>query len=121
MATDSTRIAELEKQIDSLRERVSDLEQTAPVTVPIETLAPEPYEVLKPFHAVIHAQDDEYLASFFDANVNASGATHEEALFNLKDTIVAVFKLLSEHDPSRLGRGPARQLQVLKEFLRKKP
>ena len=114
------RLETLEREILLLQERVSRLETMAAVCVPIETLAPEPYEVLKPFHAVIQAVEDEYVASFFDANLNASGATQDEALANLKDVIVMVFESLTAHEPDQLGRGPARQLEVLKEFVRRR-
>lgn len=109
----------LETELLSLKEQVAELERFAPVCVPIETFAPEPYEVLKPFHAVIQARDDEYVASFFGANLSASGATQEEALFNLKDVILAVFESLAKHDATELGPGPTKQLQVLKEFVRR--
>jgi len=117
MTGKAPNLDELEKGVVSLERRVAELERSAPVCVPIETLAPEPYEVLKPFHAVVQARGEEYVASFFDANLNASGATQEEAVFNLKDVIVAVFETLMEHDPAGLGPGPARQLEVLKEFI----
>ena len=117
MTGKAPNLDELEKGVVSLERRVAELERSAPVCVPIETLAPEPYEVLKPFHAVVQARGEEYVASFFDANLNASGATQEEAVFNLKDVIVAVFETLMEHDPAELGPGPARQLEVLKEFI----
>jgi len=31
--------------------------------------------------------------------------------------MVAVFEMLMEHEPAELGPGPARQLEVLKEFI----
>lgn len=114
---ETARLEALEREVVLLKHRVAGLEQRAPVCVPVETLAPEPYQLLKPFHVVIQTEGDEYVASFFDANLNASGATEEEALVNLKDTIVAVFELLTEHNPSQLGPGPLRQLQVLREFV----
>lgn len=119
MASKVPGLDALEKGVLSLERRVAELERSAPVCVPIETLAPEPYEVIKPFHAVVQAQGEEYVASFFDANLNASGATQEDAVLNLKDVIVAVFETLTGHEPDQLGPGPARQLEVLKEFVRR--
>ena len=119
MAGKAPNLDELEKDVVSLERRVSELERSAPICVPIETFAPEPYEVRKAFHAVLQAQGEEYVASFFDANLSASGATQEEAVFNLKDVIVAVFETLTEHEPAKLGPEPAKQLEVLKEFIRR--
>lgn len=115
---DTARLEAMEREVVLLRQRVTELEQRAPVCVPIETFAPEPYDVVKPFHAVIRACAGEYVASFFDANLSASGSTQEEALTNLKDVIVSVLRVLLRHDPGRLGPGPARQLRVLQEFVR---
>jgi predicted RNase H-like HicB family nuclease len=97
----------------------SKLERSASACVPITTLAPEPYEVIQPFYAVIRPRGKDYVASFLDANVNATGSTQEEAIWNLKDTIVAVFDMLSRHDPAALGPAPARQLRVLQQFLKR--
>ena len=119
MAGKALRLDGLKKDVVSLERRVAELERSAAVCVPIETFAPEPYEVVKPFHAVLQAQGEEYVATFFDANLSASGATQEEAVFNLKDVIAAVFDTLMAHDPAGLGPEPARQLQVLKEFIRR--
>jgi len=113
------RIEGLEREMLLLKQRLNQLERSSPIYVPIETFAPEPYEVLKPFHAVVQTRDDEYIATFFDANLNASGSTEEEAIFNLKDVIAGIFECLLEHDEKNLGPEPARQLRVLKTFLKK--
>ncbi|MBM4036287.1 MAG: hypothetical protein FJ291_31510, partial [Planctomycetes bacterium] len=78
-----TRLESLEKGVLALRKRVAKLEARAPTIVPIETLAPEPYELLKPFHAVVEFCDDSYIATFYDANISASGDTQQEAVENL--------------------------------------
>jgi len=106
-------------EIARLKRRVARLERAAPACVPITSLAPEPYEVLQPFHAVIRAEGDEYVASFLDANVSATGSTQEEAVWNLKDMIVAVFEMLMGHEEAALGPGPARQLRVLQQFVKR--
>jgi len=115
---DVARIQSLEKEILLLRDRLTMMEEIFPVEVPIETLAPDPYEVIRSFHVVVQPFAEEYLARFFDANLAASGATVEEAVFNLKDMIVATYEMLCDHEESELGPGPAKQLQVLKAFLR---
>ena len=111
------RLDVLDREVLLLKDRVAELERSAPACVMIETFAPEPYKVVKPFHVVVQARHDEYVASFFDANLSASGTTEAEAIFNLKDVIVAVFESLAEHHENKLGPGPARQLHVLREFV----
>jgi len=88
------------------------------VNVPIQSLAPEPYEVIRPFIAVVRQQDDEYVATFFDANLSASGETEAEAIMNLKDIVVATYELLIAHDRETLAPGEGRTMDVLQVFIR---
>jgi hypothetical protein len=94
------------------------LEAQATFCVPVDSMAPEPLEVVKPFHIVVRRVDEEYVATFFDANLSASGETDVEAVLNLKDIIAATFVMLRGHEPDQLGPGPRRQLAVLEHHLR---
>lgn len=87
--------------------------------VPITTFAPEPFEVLLPMSVVIQSLGDEHLATFFDANINASGETQEEAFANLKDVLLGTFQMLERMDESKLGPGPRHQRAVLTECIRR--
>jgi predicted RNase H-like HicB family nuclease len=116
---EAARIHTLEKQILLLQKQVARLQAGASAIIPVLTFAPEPYEVLTPFQVVVRACGDEYIASFFDANISASGETQEEAVYNLKDVIITVFETLTEQGEARLGVGPARQLKVLTQFLKR--
>jgi len=110
----------LQREVVLLKQRCSRLEELSPILVPIQSLAPEPYEIIKPFHVVLRVQEDEYIATFFDANISASGDTQTEAIFNLKDIVVGTFEILSETSSNELGPGPAQQKKVLQEFISKK-
>jgi len=116
---EATRVEGMEREMILVKERIATLEKYSPVCVPIETFAPEPYEVLKPFHVVIQTHDDECVASFFDANLSASGSTEAEAILNIKDVIIGVFDCFLRHAEADLGPEPLRQLRVLKTFLKK--
>ena len=111
----------LEKEILLLKNRCDYLERNAPVTVLIESFAPEPYEIIKPFHVTIKFQEEQYIASFFDTNLSASGDTQEESFANLKDIIVGTFEIFTTMDDDKLGPGPLHQKRLLVEFIRKKP
>ena len=117
---EATRIGILEREVALLKQRCSRLEELSPILVPIQSLAPEPYEVIKPLWAVVKVQDDQYIATFFDANISASGDTQTEAIFNLKDMIVGSFEILSETSANELGPEPVQQKKVLQEFIAKK-
>ncbi len=107
-------------EILALKSRCEILERTSPLIVPIESLAPEPYEVVHPFHVVVRLEDEQYIASFFDANLSASGDTYAEAVSNLKDIIVGTLEILDGIDENELGPGPLQQKQVLEEFVQRK-
>jgi|GEM_PF-2817286 len=87
--------------------------------VPIQSLAPEPYKLLQPLTVVVTEADDGYEAAFFDAGIFASGDTEEDAVSNLKETMVDTFHRLSELKETQLGPGPTRQKQVLEFYIRK--
>jgi predicted RNase H-like HicB family nuclease len=106
------------KELSIINSRLDRLEQEAPTLTPIQSLAPEPYEVIKPLLATVRMVDAQYVASFVDANVASGGETLEEAMSNLKDMIVGTFELLNETEDSELGPGPSRQKAILKEFIR---
>ena len=117
---DATRIEVLEKEVMLVKERCAALERWNPIVVPIESLTPEPYQIIKSFHGVVQVQGDQYIATFFDANISASGDTQAEAVFNLKDMIVGAFEILNSREEDKLGPGPAHQRKVLQEYIRKK-
>lgn len=90
------------------------------VVVPISTFAPVPIEVLKEIKAVVQPDDDEFTATFFDANVNAAGCNQVEAIENLKDLILSRFEYLNAQPPAKLGPALAKQIAVLRDFIRRR-
>ena len=116
----SVTLAHMETRIAALEKAMPSLTSGTAISVPIQSLAPEPCEILKPFQVVVTESDGEYIACFYDANLSASGDTSEEAVLNLKDTIVAVFEMLNSTCPENLGPGPTGQIAVLREFIRER-
>ena len=90
-----------------------------PAVVPVTTFAPEPFEVIGPISIVIQPSGDDFLATYFDANINASGETQEEAFAALKDVLLATFQLLQRLPDDQLGPGPRRQRAVLTAVIRR--
>ena len=87
--------------------------------VPIQTLAPEPFELLKEIKVVVRPSDDEYIASFVDANVNASGCTIADAVSSLKEMLARRFDRLDKMPANKLGPAMAKQIAVLRSFIRR--
>ena len=116
---DAIRMEGIEREVLTLKENVAELRRGCPTVVPIDTLAPEPLGVVHAFHVTVEPYENEYRASFLDANLSAFGETRNEAVWNLKDIIAASFGMLIDVGDEKLGPGPARQLKVLQEFIRK--
>ena len=113
-------IAALEREVSWLRERVRSLENASPRFAIIQTFEPEPFEVITPVTVSLRSNEDEFVATFHDANLSASGSTEEDAVMNLKDLMVSTFEILSDHKPGQLGSAVLHQLRVLRTFIRKK-
>jgi hypothetical protein len=114
----SYRVRLLERRVKQITTKLS---QAASITIPIATLAPEPYDLIRTIPVVVQPVDDEYVASFVDANVNAAGCNETDAVANLKQVMLSIFEYLSAQPKGKLGPGPSRQLAVLREFIRKRP
>lgn len=110
-------IQDLNLEIINLKSRCENLERSESFIIPIQTLAPEQYELAKSFNAVVRLNDDQYIASFFDANLSTSGDTPEEAVMNLKDLIVGTYEILSEMADDELGPVPLQQKIVLSNLI----
>lgn len=95
------------------------LARTASIIVPITTLAPEPFELIRDISVVVQPVEHGFTATFFDANISSSGDTQEEAVSSLKSLIAEIFEDLKSEPPERLGPEPTRQLAVLSAFLRR--
>jgi predicted RNase H-like HicB family nuclease len=115
---DVVRFESIERELRTLKGQVSQLQYNQQTFVPIDTLAPEPLQVIRTFNVTVEPYEDEFRASFFDANLTAFGETRSEAIWNLKDIIAITFETLMDVGETKLGPGPARQLSVLREFIR---
>lgn len=114
-----TRLDKLDDRVADLSERLSKLEGASTLRVAITSFAPEPYSLVRPIEVLIEPVDDSYVASFFDANISASGDNQQEAFDNLKALILDVYDSLRAESSNRLGPEPKRQLAVLDRFLEK--
>jgi hypothetical protein len=113
------RVAKLERRVEVLEARVGILGDPQSLIVPVTTLDPEPFELLRDIHIVIRPTEDGYLATLYDANIGITGDTREEAVMNLRELIVDLFDELEE-DEDRLGPVPRQQLAVLRSLMRRR-
>jgi hypothetical protein len=112
--------------MDQLTRRVEGLELLPrPFVVPINTLAPYPFEISRPLLVLVEpiVDDDgepsEYLATFTDGAISTTGDTIEEAVLLLKDRMVAQYTRLTKRPPDQRGKIPQQQLAALQAVMRK--
>jgi len=99
----------------ALEDRVTALEQSPTFTTFIASLGAEEIAVVKPIPVTVRRDEDEYVASFLDANISSGGTTAEEAIANLQSLIADCFDAIDDSEPK--GKSMARQTIVLKEML----
>jgi hypothetical protein len=109
----------IELLVKDLQARLQKLEDGRPRIVPINTFAPEPYQLLRPIFVSVKAVEDEFEAGWFDANIHTAGENEEVAVSNLKSLILDYFDSLSQEPDEKLGIEPKRQLLVLKSFIKR--
>ncbi len=105
---------------DVLREIKKVQERRTSIWAPIESLEPDPYEVIRPFAILVRGGDEGFEASFLDAGVYASGDNEEEAIHNLKASVLDAYDRLEQLTDVELGPGPARQKRTLSLHIRRK-
>lgn len=105
------------KQLEEEVENIHDQLNRRSVIVPIQSFEPFEFEVTKPILAVVQEEDGVFIASFFDANINASGESQLDAIEMLKDMIVSSYQIL-ETNEKILSTEPQRQLAILRNFIR---
>jgi hypothetical protein len=106
--------------LDEIRALKAELtRRIGTILVPITTFAPEPYQLVRDIPAVVQPEGDEFIATFFDANISTAGDTQEEAVSNLRSLILDTFEYFEAEPSEALGPEPTRQLCVLRTFLKR--
>jgi hypothetical protein len=112
------RVGLLEKVVLEVRHAVSELLTRRAIHVPITTLAPSNCRLKQTLWVVVQPDEREFMASFFDANVNATGDTETEAVENLKEILISNYERFTELGETNLGPALRKQFCVLKQFIR---
>jgi hypothetical protein len=110
-----TRIETLESQLD-----------TVPYSIQIVFVDSDYCELTRqlPLLVTTYTSDTaeegvEYTVCFVEANLAATDESLERAVDAFKSRLISKFKLLTSHDPTKLGRLPTKQLAVLNSVLRR--
>jgi hypothetical protein len=107
------------EQLASLREELRELRGAKVFGLEITTLAPEPFEILRPIPVTIEGVGDNFTATYFEGNVSASGDTESDAIVNFKDSLISKYEILESTPENILGPLPQRQWQILRTLIRR--
>jgi predicted RNase H-like HicB family nuclease len=83
----------------------------------ISSFSPEPYTLKSPIKIKIVGNDSEYIASFQESNIYASGDTPYEAIENLKSLILDTFDSLTSEPQENLGTKAKHQRALLESII----
>ena len=115
-----TRLSKLTGRVHVLESKLSEMSTSGSVIVPITTFAPEPFDLLKEIKVVVRPSGNEFLASFFDANVNTAGCNETDAVNSLKEMLLRRFDYLDKMPTEKLGPAIVKQIAVLRTFIRRR-
>ena len=107
----------LAKRVGELQNEIRQLRSLKRFVVPLATLAPYPFVLRQQIPLTIEEDDDEYVATFLEANISASGNTEADAINNFKDSLLSSYQILSEMPANRLGPLPVRQWAILNSLI----
>lgn len=83
----------------------------------ITGFSPEPYTLKSPIKIKIVGNDSEYIASYHESNVHASGDTPYEAIENLKSLLLDTFDSLTSEPKENLGLKAKNQRALLESII----
>ena len=113
------RVEAIERDVSDLKKSINQIlniiehTKAIPFASPIVTFAPELFKLSTPLNVVLTQVENGYIASFPEANLGSSGETMHEAIENLKDLILTVYREFESMDDDSLGPAILKQKTIL--------
>jgi hypothetical protein len=111
--------SKLSEKLTAILEQLHNVAGFRAFSVQLETLAPEPYRLIRPISVLVEGNGEDFTASFLQANISGSGETEADALESLRDAIVSTYEALSDVPDDDLGPLPIRQKNTLMATVRR--
>jgi hypothetical protein len=111
-------INSVSQQLAELKQEILRLQSLRAYVVPLTTLSSE-FQLTQPIPVTIEGCDENFIATFTEANISASGETEGDAIANFKDSLVSSYQVLEAMPSDKLGPLPARQWKVLQNVVRR--
>jgi hypothetical protein len=118
IAAMQNEIGFISQQLADLKDEILRLQSLRAYVVPLTTLSAE-FQLTQPIPVMIEGCDENFIASFTEANISASGETEGDAIANFKDSLVSSYQVLEGMSSDKLGPLPARQWKVLQNVVRR--
>ena len=112
-------ISSLRADLIGLTEEIQRIQETHIFVIPLATLAPQPYRMLHQIPVTIKEDGDEFVASFTEASVSASGETEADAIANFKEMMLSLYEIFESTPVDRMGPLPTRQWNILRNVVQR--
>jgi hypothetical protein len=109
----------IEAILSMVQRQLGEIKAHRTFVVPLITLSPEPYILDTQIPVVVEGEDDNFTATFYEANIAASGDTISDAIANFKETLVMQYEFLEKTAKEKLGPLPRRQWEIIQNLLKR--
>lgn len=106
----------ISQQLTELKQEILRLQSLRSYVVSLTTLSAG-FSLKQPIPVTIEGDDENFTATFVEANISASGETESDAIANFKDALVSSYQVLADLPGNQFGPLPARQWEVLRNVV----
>ena len=121
MVTVDQALHELQAQVQDVRDLLAHLRRGYPRPIPLENLRDARYEVMHSIPVVLEEDEEQYVATWYDADLFGYGDSEQEALDDLCESIVSLWEVLKRESAARgLGDALVKQWAFLQKVIRER-
>jgi hypothetical protein len=112
-----SELAALRNEITTLKSIIEQLVSRRNIIVTITTLYPDPFRLLRDLPVNLEIDEDDCVATWYEANISASAESEGDAIAYFKAQLVSAFVLFESTPESEMGPLPLRQWSVLRQSI----
>lgn len=119
VVTINKALHDLQTQMQDVRDQLAHIRRGYPRQIPLENLRDPLYEVIHTIPVVLEEDEGQYLATWYDADIFGYGASEQEALDDLCESIVSLWEVLKRESSAQgLGDTLTKQWAFLQKMIR---
>jgi hypothetical protein len=112
-----SELAALRNEITTLKAIIEQLASKRNIIVMITTLYPDPFRLLRDVPVNLEIDEDDCVATWYEANISASAESEGDAIAYFKAQLVSAFVLFETTPESEMGPLPLRQWNVIRRSM----